>query len=129
MGKQRVDRVELNKHIQSLGLETYGIDPNHIVRNPMSNYRPVSALHTVGLQALFGLLMRHQIQDNLIDPSDPNSLSKKIDEFLKKDGPMIWPEPGPGEKRHLLKPQDGISYIRDLIYPRDSAMWVSAIDG
>jgi hypothetical protein len=124
MGRARPSRLGPIDYVESLGLQTFGRereDPSHIVRKPIFTYEPVIALYKVELQALSGRFIRDKKQGTLLDRSSTNLFSEELDVLLANYGPLIWPEPGRGSRRHLREPQEGTRYPHDLIYPRDSA--------
>ncbi|CAO2648042.1 Nn.00g089640.m01.CDS01 [Neocucurbitaria sp. VM-36] len=113
----------ITEYVELLGLQTYGKerrDPGFARRRPVFSYAPVIELHKLELPALLGLL--HRNEGITLDRGDKNLFDEELETLLKKFGPLVWPEPGQGNRDHLRMPQEGTLYTSDIVYPRDTAI-------
>jgi hypothetical protein len=105
----------VHAELQSLGLRSYTTSARAVFK-----HEAVNRLYTEELPSLFRILVRDQ--GSTLDRDDPALFDQELDQLLREYGPLIWQ--GEGNRDHLLTARVGTSYESDLVYPRDSGVYV-----
>jgi hypothetical protein len=105
--------------LKALGLRTCNSTGQTQTRAVFES-EPVNRLYKHEISALFGILCRDE--GTVLDRNDPLLFDKDLDKLLLEFGPLVWPIPGEGDRKHLHEAQPGTPYDTDLLYPRDAAV-------